>query len=140
MITPDRGRSWTLVGAATLVAVVLAVAAAAVLAGGRQPDRLQAIMFAAGICLAGGMGGWFAGRLRPADPAAAVGAGLAAVCLRFFPALAALAWLQTAGGRLREQGGGEWLLIFYLVVLATDILLHMIGLRSDRRGGARSTN
>lgn len=135
-----RDRSWTWIGTATLVAVVATVAMAALFAGGREPGRVQAIAVAAGICLSGGLGGWLAGRLRPSEPAAAVGAGLAAVCLRFFPALAALVWLQSAGEGLREHGAGEWLLVFYLAVLATDILLHMIGPRRDRCGGATPEN
>jgi len=131
-VSPPRDRVWTVTGAAILCAVVAGGATAAVAAGDRGPDRVRAILFAALVCLVAGLGGWFTGRLRPASPAHAVGAGLAAVGLRFFPALLAVAWLQGAGGGLAEHGGGEWLLVFYLAVLATDILLHIMGSRRDR--------
>ena len=137
--TSDR-RAWTWVGAAALVAVVVSLASVALATGDRGPGRVQAITVAAGICLAGSLGGWLIGRFEPTDPARTVATGLAAVCLRFFPALAALAWLQSAGGRLREHGAAEWLVVFYLAVLATDILLHMIGARVAGGGGARPKN
>lgn len=133
-------RAWTWIGAATLVAVLTAAVAAAVASAADRPGRTEAIMFAAGACLAGSLGGWLVGRLRPADPARAVAAGLAAVCLRFFPPLVAMAWLPAAGGRLHENGALHWVLVFYLALLATDVLLHMIGPRADQRGGARTQN
>lgn len=140
-MTPARDRrTWTGIGAAALVAVVATIAAVALATGDRGPGRVQAITVAAGICLAGSLGGWFVGRLAPTDPARTVAMGLAAVCLRFFPALAALAWLQSAGDRIRAHGAAEWLLVFYLAVLATDILLHMIGARVAGGGGARTKN
>jgi drug/metabolite transporter (DMT)-like permease len=135
-----RHRAWTWIGAAALVAVLAAAVAAAVASAEDQPGRRAAIMFAAGVCLAGSLGGWLVGRLRPAVPARAVATGLAAVCLRFFPPLVAMAWLPVAGGRLHENGALHWVLVFYLALLATDILLHMIGPRADQRGGARTQN
>lgn len=132
MTPAGRDRAWTWIGAVALVAVAAIVAAVIMATGQGQPGRLQAVAFAAGICLAGGLGGWFAGRLRPVEPALAVGAGLAAVSLRFFPALLAVGWLQVAGGGLAERGAAEWVLVFYLAVLATDILLHIMGTRRSR--------
>ena len=135
MTPPARRHAWTWIGAAALVAVVAIIATVALTTGDRRPGRVQAITLAAGICLTGSLGGWLVGRLGPTDPARNVATQLAAVCLRFFPALAALGWLQSAGGRLRESGAAEWLLVFYLSLLATDILLHMIGARSGSSGG-----
>lgn len=132
MTPARRDQAWTWIGAAALVAVAAIVAAVILASGDRQPGRVQAVAFAAGICLAGGLGGWLAGRLRPVEPAVAVGAGLAAVSLRFFPALLAVGWLQVAGGRLAERGAATWILVFYLAVLATDILLHIMGARRSR--------
>ena len=140
MTPAARRHAWTRIGVAALVGVVAGIATMAVMTGERTPGRVQAIMLAAGICLTGSLGGWIVGRCAPTDPARTVAAGLAALCLRFFPALAALAWLQSAGGRLRENGAAEWLLVFYLAVLATDILLHMIGARGGRGGGATTKN
>lgn len=127
-----RDPAWTAIGAATLVAVVAGGVTAALAVGDRGPDRVRAILFAGLVCLVAGLGGWFAGRLRPSSPARVVAAALAAVGIRFFPALLAVAWLQSAAGGLAGHGAGEWLLVFYLAVLATDILLHIMGARRDR--------
>jgi hypothetical protein len=110
-------------------AAVLAVAAAVARAlGGDHPGRNEALGFAAAACVAGLLGGWAAAQWRGATPAARVSATLAAVGLRIFPALAALGWLQTpAGSRLREAGAGEMLLVFYLAVLAADVILNIMG-------------
>lgn len=132
--------TWTWIGATVLVAVVATVATGALSTGDRTPGRAQVIMVMAGICLAGSLGGWLIGRFEPTDPAQAVAMGLGVVCIRFLPGLAALAWLQSAGGRLREHGAAEWLLVFYLALLASDILLRIIGTRRDRGGGASRLN
>jgi hypothetical protein len=130
-MTTARGhRRWTLTGAAILVAVLAACVALGLASGDGRPGRTLAIGFAASVSLVGSLGGWLAGRASPADPARGVALGLAAVGLRIFPALAGLAWLRSAGARLREAGAAEWLLVFYLALLATDILLHIIGSRT----------
>ena len=133
-------RSWTLVGAAILLAVLAVAVAGALATGDGDPGRRRAVGFAAGICLVTSLGGWLAGRVAPANPARAVGLGIGAIGLRVFPLLVALGWLQTAGGSLREDGAGEWMLAFYLALLATDVLLHIIGPRGSQNGGASSTN
>jgi hypothetical protein len=133
-------RSWTLAGAVILLAVLAVAVAGALATGDATPGRRRAVCFAAGICLVTSLGAWLVGRATPADPARAVGLGMAAVGLRIFPLLVALGWLQVAGGSLRADGAGEWLLVFYLALLATDILLHMMGIRGRRNGGASSTN
>lgn len=140
MTTAGNRRSWTMGGAAVIVVVLTAVAGAALATGDASPGRRRAIGFAAGICLVTSLAGWLAGRAAPTNPARAVGLGLGAVGLRSFPLLMALGWLQVAGGDLRAAGAGEWLLFFYLVLLATDILLHIMGTRGRRNGGASSTN
>ena len=52
--------------------------------------------------------------------------------LQFLP-LVAMGWLQTAGGWLREAGADRFVMVFYLALLATDILLHIMGDRELRR-------
>lgn len=140
MTDATRRRSWTLTGAAILMAVLAGAAGVALAVGDGGPGRRRAIGFAAVICLVTSLGGWLAGRAAPADPARAVALGMGAVGLRIFPLLVALGWLQVAGGGLRTEGAAEWMLVFYLILLATDILLHIIGARSRRNGGASSTN
>ncbi len=135
-----RDRAWTSIGAVTLVAVAAIAAAVALSAGELRPGRGAAIGLAAGVCLFGSLSGWIAGRWAPRNAALAVAAGLAAVCLRVFPPLAALAWIQAAGEKWRESGAAGWLLIFYLALLATDILLHIMGARADGRGSASAEN
>lgn len=140
-MTPARHRrSWTGVGVAILVTVLGTAVAVAMATGDGGPGRRRAIGFAAGICLVTSLGGWLAGRVAPANPARAVGLGIGAIGLRIFPLLMALGWLQTAGGSLREDGAGELMLVFYLALLATDILLHIIGSRGRQNGGVSSTN
>lgn len=140
MRPPRHRRSWTWAGVAILVAVLATAVAVAMAIGDDGPGRRRAIGFAAGICLVTSLGGWLAGRVAPANPARAVGLGIGAVGLRIFPLLVALGWLQTAGGSLRADGAGEWMLVFYLVLLATDIFLHIMGSRGRQNGGASSTN
>lgn len=127
MTAARRHRAWTLAGTAALSAVLAVAATIAWATGDGGPGRAKAIGVAAGISLAGSLGGWLAGRCRPAEPARAVSLGLAALGLRIFPALAGLVWIRSAGGELADAGAAEWLLIFYLALLATDVLLHIMG-------------
>jgi len=112
--------------------VLAGTAGLALLSGGGKPRVGEAIAFAAAICLAGGVGGWVVARWPTRNPALGVSKGLAAVTLRIFLPLAALGWLQAGGGGLREAGADQFLLIFYLALLATDILLHIMGDRELR--------
>lgn len=103
--------------ACTLLAIT-AVASVALALG----HDTSAVAFAAGVTLVGVGGGWLAA-WRPGDtPSARVAGGLASVALRMLPALVALGWLQAAGGRLREAGAGEILLLTYLAALAVEIV------------------
>ena len=132
---------WTLHGAAMLLAVQAAAAAAALAVGNGRPRWAEAVAFAAGICLVGSIGGWLLARKPARDPALAVAGGLAAAALRLFLPLAALVWLQGRGAGLRDAGAGGMLVVFYLTLLATDILLHIMGRGRDRaRGGQTSEN
>ena len=140
MSHPTGRRSWTLAGAAILLSVLAVAVAGALATADAAPGRRRAIGFAAGICLVTSLGAWLAARAAPADPARAVGLGMAAVGLRIFPLLVALGWLQVAGGSLRTDGAAEWMLVFYLALLATDILLHIMGTLGRRNCGASSTN
>lgn len=140
-VTAVNGRhGWTWVGAAALIAVLLIAVAVAMRSTPDSSDGSRAILFAAGLALAGSLGGWIVGRLRPTEPARAVAVGLAAVGLRLLPMLATLAWLQAAGGRPGEGGAVEWLVRFYLCLLATDVLLHMMEPGAGRRAGKSPQN
>jgi len=118
-------------GLAVTVAALAIAAGGAWLVGPGTPDRRQAVVFAAGICLLGSFGAWAVG-LRPAATAAGRAARpLAAMALRLGPALAALGWLQAEGSRLRAAGAGELLVVFYLAALGADITRIMIGGRNS---------
>lgn len=123
----------TPVGAAIQVAALAAAAGIALAAGPGGPQRGAAVTFAAGVCLVAVAGAWCAASRPGVTPAARTAAAMGAVCLRIFPALAALGWLQTRGESLREGGAGELLVVFYLVVLAVDLILNIVG---SRRGAA----
>lgn len=115
-------------GAAILVATVSAGAAAALLTGaGQKPGGATAVGFAAGVSLAGALGGWFVVRWPVSIPSRRVAQGLAGTAVRLFVPLFALGWLQAAAPGLRAAGAGEWLVIFYFALLAADIFLTMIG-------------
>ena len=118
------------VGVAVLAGVLAAGAALAIAGGGEKPGWGGAVAFAAGVSLIGSVGGWLLARWPTANPASGVAKALGAVTLRMFLPLAALAWLQTEGRELRAAGADRLLLIFYLALLATDIVLHIIGSRN----------
>lgn len=139
MTAPNRlGLGWTLFGTAVLAAVLAGTSGLAIATRGKTPRAGEAIAFAATICLAGGIGGWVVARWPTVNPALGVAKGLGAVTLRIFLPLAALGWLQTGGSGLREAGADRFVLIFYLALLATDILLHIMGDRELR--GIRGKN
>lgn len=125
-------------GALGQVAVLGAAAAIAWASGAVRAGGVEALVFAAAICLVGIVGGWMAARWQGRSPAARVAGSLAVVALRIFPALTALGWLQTPGAAgLREAGAGELLLAFYLAVLATDVFLNIMGTLPGRPGPGR---
>lgn len=116
----------TLLGIAVMVAVLAAVVAVAMLSGNGHPRRLEAVAFAAGVTAIASIGGWIAARQPPANAAGAVAGALAGTVFRLFPPLAALAWLAGRGAPLREAGAGGLLVAFYLALLATAVLLHIM--------------
>ena len=135
MTAPKRPAElgWTLFGTAVLAAVLASAAGLAIVAGGETPQTSEAVAFAATICLAGGVGGWIIARWPTSNPASGVAKGLGAVTLRIFMPLVAMGWLQAGGGWLREAGADRFVLIFYLAMLVTDILLHIMGDCERRR-------
>lgn len=126
----------TLQGALILFAVLVILAAAAIAHGGptRQggPEWLRAVSLVAGVCGASSLGGWFVARLGAGGPALAVSHSLGGIVLRLVVPLLLLGWLSVdpatapGAGRLRDAGAGGLLVVFYLTLLATDILLHIM--------------
>ncbi len=105
-----------------------------------REDRARALALVAAVCSVASLGGWFVGRLGAADPALAVSRSLAAIVLRLLLPLALLGWLSAPPGRwleadrMRDAGAGGLLVAFYLSLLATDILLHIMwGPKGPRR-------
>jgi len=125
---------WSL---AVLLTVATLAAGIALAAGRGRPRWPAAVAFSLAACLPGAILGWTLTRLPTRDPARAVAGSLAAVTLRILPPLAALGWLSTAGRVLREAGAGGLLVGFYLTLLATDLLLHVVT-REPAAGGAKA--
>jgi hypothetical protein len=126
----------TLQGGGILVAVLALASAAAIAHGGptRQggPEWIRAVAVVAGVCGVSSLGGWFVARLGAGGPALAVSGSLGGIALRLLLPLLLLGWLSVdpttapAAGKLREAGAGGLLVVFYLTLLATDILLHIM--------------
>ncbi len=126
----------TLQGAVILLTVLAMVSIAALAHGG--PTRLggqewlRAVALVAGVCGVSSLGGWFVSRLGAGGPALAVSGSLGGIALRLLLPLLLLGWLSAdpasipAAGRLRAAGAGGLLVVFYLTLLATDILLHIM--------------
>jgi len=144
-----RGMGWMLGGGGVLVAVGAAGLATALVLGPPDAAYRGAATVAAGVCLGGSLGAWLLARLGDhvaATPSSgkqglAVAMGLAAIALRLAPALVMLAWLQ-GGGAVGVPGGvGRVLLGLYLSLLATDIVLTIIGRPGSAAGrGASRAN
>lgn len=128
-MTTDRSPvpSASAAGLFTIVAVLAAAAAGAAVLGWERPRHFEAVGFAAGVCLAAAVGGWLVARCATGGAAARVGGSLGIVLVRTFPALLALGWLQAGGRGLRDAGAGGLLVAFYLVVLAGDVILNIMG-------------
>lgn len=124
----------TLAGGMILVTATALVAGAGLLAGtAEKPGGGAALAFAAVVCLAGALAGWLMARWPVSIPSRRVAQGLGGTAVRLFGPLIALGWLQAAAPELRKAGAGEWLLIFYLVLLAVDIFLNIIGRAQERK-------
>jgi hypothetical protein len=132
----SESRKQTLQGAGILLAVLALVSAAAIAHGGPTrlggPEWLRAVALVAGVCGVSSLGGWFVARLGAGGPALAVSGSLGGIALRLVLPLLLLGWLSAdpaaipAAGRLRAAGAGGLLVVFYLTLLATDILLHIM--------------
>jgi hypothetical protein len=144
-----RGIGWMLGGGAVLVVVGAAGLAMALMLG--PPDSTYRVMaaVAAGVCLGGSLGAWLLARLGDqlaATPLAgrhglALALGLGAIALRLAPALVLLAWLQGSGAADVPGGVGRVLLGLYLSLLATDIVLTIMGRPGSAAGrGASRAN
>ncbi|MEI6255805.1 MAG: hypothetical protein WCQ77_04075 [Planctomycetota bacterium] len=116
----------TLLGVAALLAVAAGIAGAAWATAPGRPGWWEAIAFAVAVALPGSLLAWIIARLPTAAPAIAVAWPLAGVSVRIIPPLVAIAWLSAAQTWLRDAGAAPLLVIFYLGLLATDILLHII--------------
>lgn len=123
----------TLAGAALLGTVMAGLVTVALVAwAGEDPDRRLAVGVAGGVTAAASLAGWWVARLGAGDPALAVSRSLGGILIRLMPPLALLAWLAESpwsppvADRLRAAGAGGLLVAFYLAMLATDILLHIM--------------
>lgn len=100
--------------------------------GSAAGDRAGAVRIVAAVCGIASLGGWIIARLGADDPALAVSRSLAAIVLRLLPPLGLLGWLSSPGeswpaaARMRDAGAAGLLVVFYLSLLATDILLHIM--------------
>lgn len=135
MNTGRHGRAWTLGGTAVLVAVWAAGLTTALGLGPADPRYRAVAVTAAAVCLGGAVGAWLLARLGDrlaAHPSAgrsglAVAAGLGGIAVRLAPPLVMLAWLRGDGAARPPDAGDRVLLGLYLSLLATDILLTIIG-------------
>jgi len=124
--SPTTGRV-TAVGAVLLAAAVTVAVAVSLRWAGDDPLRRQSVMLAASTTAFGSLVGWLVARWgRNRNAGTAVAAGLGATLLRIAPPLAALAWLGGPGRPLRDAGAGGVLVAFYLLLLAVDIVLHIM--------------
>lgn len=136
---PRTSTIWTAMGTGVLLAVLVPAVVVSIATSARTPRTLEAVAFAATTCLCGGVGGWVVSRWPTRNPALGVAKGLGAVGLRIFLPLAALGWLAFGGRELREAGADRFILVFYLLLLATDIFLNIIGASSAVRTVGKKT-
>lgn len=130
---PADGRRRRIAGAVVLGLVMAGLATVATVAwAGEDPDRRLAVGVAGSVCGIASLAGWWVARLGADDPALAVSRSLGGIVIRLMPPLALLGWLTESpwsppvADRLREAGAGGLLVAFYLAMLATDILLHIM--------------
>lgn len=127
MTTPGNTARSTVVGVVLLAAAFTVAVAVALRWAGDDPLRRQSVMLAASTTACGSLVGWLVARWgRDRNAGTAVAAGLGATLLRIAPPLAALAWLGGPGRPLRDAGAGSVLVAFYLLLLAVDIVLHIM--------------
>lgn len=140
----DGGLRKTLLGAALLLTILAVLAGAAIARGGPsgvgESEWRRAVAIVSGVCGVSSLGGWLVARLGAGGPALAVSGALGGSGLRLLLPLLLLGWLSLdpatapAAGRLRDAGAGGLLVVFYLTLLASDILLHIMwGPQGPRR-------
>jgi hypothetical protein len=122
----------TWVGAGVLLGALASATAAALLLGPERPEWAAAVGFAAVITGVANLGGWFVGRRQPSSPGDGVVSALGGTALRILLPLIALAWQGSSAPSLVEAGGRALLVGFYLLLLATTILLTIIQGRQGR--------
>lgn len=130
--TANGGLRGTLIGAVALLAVLAAGVLLAFAFGDGTPPYLRAVAITATVCGSGSLAGWVIARRPYRSPAGMVAGGLAAIFFRLTLPLAALAWLQAEAHGLRDAGAGELLVGFYLLLLATDIVLNIMWSQEGR--------
>lgn len=127
---PDRLRR-LVTGIAGLLATFGGSVAAAALWIGDRPGFPAALGFAILFTLPSCVAGWILAQPRARGAARSVARPLTAVAVRILPPLAALGLLTgEQAGPLRNAGAGPMIVGFYLAMLATDILLHIMMGRS----------
>jgi hypothetical protein len=140
-VTHQRQRISLVVGLAVLGTALAAAAGIALWRCDATASCRRAIAFSAVVSGGGALAAWAVSRWPSRHPGKAVATSLAAVALRIFVPLAALAWLRTGGRDIHAAGGDRLLLGFYLTLLATDILLNIMeAAGSARRHGREAEN
>jgi len=137
---PDQFRR-LVTGIAGLVATFSGSVAVAAIVIGDRPGFVGALGFAILFTLPSCLAGWILAQPRARGAARSVARPLAAVAVRILPPLAALSLLTSQqAAALRAAGAGPMIVGFYLAMLATDILLHIMMGRShtDRPRSAAS--
>lgn len=130
---PDRFRR-TVTGVAGLLATFGGAVAVAALWIGDRPGFPAALGFAILFTLPSCIAGWLLAQQKVSGAAKAVAGPLAAVAVRILPPLAALGLLTTErAAPLKAAGAGPMIVGFYLAMLATDILLHIMLGRSHTK-------
>lgn len=137
---PDRFRR-LVTGIAGLVATFSGSVAVAAIVIGDRPGFVAALGFAILFTLPSCLAGWILAQPRARGAARSVARPLAAVAVRILPPLAALSLLTSQqAAPLRAAGAGPMIVGFYLAMLATDILLHiMMGRSHTGRPGAAAS-
>ena len=99
-----------------LLGVLAAAVGGAIAILGASPPQIRAIALAAGVA-----------------------GGLAATLMRLFPVLVALGWVVSRNEGVGEGRADILLVFFYLALLATDVLLSIIGGAETRQSRRRTT-
>jgi hypothetical protein len=129
------GRITTATGAGVFLGVLAAGAAAAAAVIGISPADIRAIGLAAGVTGGAAVAGWAAARWgRGRDAGLAVAGGLGATVVRLLPVLVVLGWIVSREEGMDRDRAGALLVVFYLLMLATDILLNMMNTAKSSSG------